>query len=93
MTQIIVTLEEDTNPIKLRTVIANLKGVFSASIREADMENTDVVQEPFPQRLVPNSKTEQEKEEWSRTVRQMAGSIDPDKLDLSDERTSYIMSK
>ncbi len=39
------------------------------------------------------NKTEKQREEWIRKMKQLSGSIDPSYIDMTDERTRYIMSK
>ena len=41
MTQIIVTLDKDTNPLKLKNIIDGLKGVFSTTIKEKSEDSIE----------------------------------------------------
>lgn len=41
MTQIIVTLEKDINPFKMKDIIDGLKGVFSTTIKEKPDDDLD----------------------------------------------------
>ena len=77
MTQIIVTLEPGADTFFLKRVIDNMKGVFRTSVEE-------------------NSKSvinENKSNEWLEKLHQIKRDINPDVIDMDDERTRYLMSK
>ena len=77
MTQIIVTLEPGADTFFLKRVIDNMKGVFRTSVEENSKSVTN----------------ENKSSEWLEKLHQIKRDINPDVIDMDDERTRYLMSK
>ena len=77
MTQIIVTLEPGADTFFLKRVIDNMKGVFKTSVEENSKSVTN----------------ENKSSEWLEKLHQIKRDINPDVIDMADERTRYLMSK
>ncbi|MCH5239962.1 MAG: hypothetical protein J1F38_07045 [Muribaculaceae bacterium] len=77
MTQIIVTLEPGADTFFLKRVIDNMKGVFKTSVEENSKSVTN----------------ENKSSEWLEKLHQIKRDINPDVIDMNDERTRYLMSK
>ena len=77
MTQIIVTLEPGADTFFLKRVIDNMKGVFRTSVEENSKSVTN----------------ENKSNEWLEKLHQIKRDINPDVIDMDDERTRYLMSK
>ena len=76
MTEIIVKLTPAADTTLLKKAIENMKGVFSASIRE--IRGKDI---------------EEEGSEWLEKLHRLKNTINPDVIDMDDDRTRYIVSK
>lgn len=77
MTQIIVTLEPGADTSFLKRAIDNMKGVFRTSVEEN------------PKPLTTDIKSNG----WLEKLHQIKRDINPDVIDMNDERTRYLMSK
>lgn len=78
MTQIVVTLENGADSSLLQRMIENMKGVLSASVRTKPSDNA-----------VFNDNNA----EWIAKMKDLSNRIDSSVVDMSDDRTRYIMSK
>lgn len=76
MTEIIVRLSDNADTSFLKRAIENMRGVFSASIRESNENETAL-----------------ERNDWLERLHRLKQEINPDVIDMNDERTRYIMSK
>lgn len=77
MTQIVVTLENGADSSLLQRMIENMKGVLSASVRTKQSEVA----------LRDNNA------EWIAKMKELSNKVDSSIVDMSDDRTKYIMSK
>ncbi|MCH5225371.1 MAG: hypothetical protein J1D77_05195 [Muribaculaceae bacterium] len=77
MTQIIVTLEPGADSGFLQRAIDNMKGVFKTSLM---VNSADKV-------------SESDTNEWLERLHQLKKDINPEVIDMTDERTRYLMSK
>lgn len=77
MTQIIVTLEPGADTSFLKKAIDNMKGVFRTYVEENSKSITN----------------ENKSNEWLEKLHQIKSDINPDLVDMNDERTRYLMSK
>lgn len=80
MTQIVVTLEKNADENFLRRMIENMKGVLKTSLTHHKEESKAV-------------ESLSEESDWLQSLHAIKDSIDPNIIDNSDPRTSYIMSK
>lgn len=78
MTQIVVTLENGADSSLLQRMIENMKGVLSASVRTKPSDNA-VFNDNNAERIAK--------------MKNLSNRIDSSVVDMSDDRTRYIMSK
>ena len=77
MTQIIVTLEPGADSSFLKRAIDNMKGVFITKLEER----------------TESAMVENKNNEWLEKLHQIKRDINPEVIDMNDERTRYLMSK
>ena len=77
MTQIIVTLEPGADSSFLKRAIDNMKGVFITKLEER----------------TESAIVENKNNEWLEKLHQIKRDINPEVIDMNDERTRYLMSK
>lgn len=80
MTQMTVTLdlEDNANPSEIRKFLKNIKGVVKVTPLKRNMSKVN--------RIKQNDK------EWLTMIDKLINSVDPTEIDMTDERTRYIMS-
>lgn len=84
MDQLIVNIEPGANVAFLKKIIKNIKGIGDVALKR------NVKVQPKIKNI---KKTDKKTEEWIRKMRELSNSVDPSELDMTDERTRYIMSK
>lgn len=73
-----LTLENGADRSLIHRMIENMKGVMSAKVTQYSDASEKV-----------DAKTK----EWIDTMRNLSNSVDPSLVDMTDDRTRYIMSK
>lgn len=77
MTQIVVNLEHGADTSLLQRMIENMKGVLNTTLHRIDSHNIQ----------------DKEVKEWIETLHKAKSRINPELIDMDDERTRYLMSK
>lgn len=81
MTQLTITLDlmDDTKTSEVKKLLGKLDGVMNISISKSKKKI--------------KKKTDKEMEKWIENVKWLSNNFDSSSLDMSDERTRYLMSK
>ena len=82
MDQFIVNIEPGANAAFLKRIIKSIKGIGDVVLKK-DVEVLSKVKS--------KKKTDQKTEEWISKMRELSNSFDSSKIDLTDERTRYIL--
>lgn len=77
MKELIVTLDNTADVSLLQRMIENMKGVIRATVVSTS----------------PKLKRMDENQQWIDMLHSIKNEINPNLIDMSDERTRYIMSK
>lgn len=80
MAELIVEIENNVDTNFLRRIIENIKGVRNVSFNHATS-------------LTSKQRLTQPQKNWLQRMEALGGSIDWDIVDMSDEKTRYILSK
>ncbi len=80
MTQIVVTLEKGADENLLRNMIENMKGVLRTKVTTSNAAKGSAAATAAA-------------DEWIRKMKKLSGDVDSSCIDLTDERTRYIMSR
>lgn len=81
MTQLTITLDlmDDTKTSEVKKLLGKLDGVMNISISKSKKKI--------------KKKTDKEMGKWIENVKWLSNNFDSSSLDMSDERTRYLMSK
>lgn len=81
MTQldISIVLEDNAKPSEIKKILKNIKGVVKVSTLKRAFDTAS-----------KNKKTDRE---WLEMVDMLQNSVDPSNIDMTDERTRYIMGE
>lgn len=96
MTQLTVTIENGVDSNFIRRIIENLKGVVKVSyVNKGQKDSKKVVPHSNTVAFAHDASTDADAEvdEWIKKMTNLSNSVDPSIVDMSDDRTRYLMSK
>ncbi len=97
MTQLTVTLEKGADSSLLRTLIENLRGVAKVTFTHTEHKvrnlNTKGGANDKIHDFSKQTKLSPETKKWLDEMNSLSASIDPDVIDMDDERTRYILRR